>query len=265
MTFSIELLPALADNYICVVSDSALGLAMVVDPGDADVVLRHLRKNDLHLALILNTHYHTDHIAGNAKLQKEYGAPIVGPDKEKHRIDGLTRGVDHNDIVTFSDLRGQVINTPGHTSGHISFYFPALKALFCGDTVFSLGCGRVFEGSAAQLWESIVTLRNLPEETLLYCGHEYSEKNAKFALLLDKNNSDLKLRAAEITDLRKKGLPTLPVKLGSEKKTNPFMRVDCPDFLKTLNKNGFPVEGTDPGAIFGALRSAKDRFNPDTK
>lgn len=265
MVFSIELLPALADNYIYVVSDSDLGLAMVVDPGDADVVLRYLRKKDLHLALILNTHYHTDHIAGNAKLQKEYGAPIVGPDKEKHRIEGITRGVDNNDVVTFSDLRGQVMDTPGHTSGHISFYFPALKALFCGDTIFSLGCGRVFEGSAAQLWQSISSIRNLPDDTMLYCGHEYSEKNAKFAMLLDKNNSELKLRVAEITDQRRKDLPTLPVKLSDEKKTNPFMRVDCPDFMKTLTKNGFPVEGTDPAAIFGALRAAKDRFNPDAK
>lgn len=265
MVFSIEILPALADNYIYVVSDDALGLAMVVDPSDADVVLRYLRKKDLHLALILNTHYHTDHIAGNLKLQKEYGAAIVGPDKEKHRIEGLTRGVDNDALVTFSDLRGKVIETPGHTSGHISFYFPSIKALFCGDTLFSLGCGRLFEGTAAQLWESISKLRELPDDTLIYCGHEYTEPNAKFAILLDKNNAELKMRVTDVTALRKRGRPTIPVKMELEKKTNPFMRVDCKDFQTNLEKSGFPVQGTDPAAIFGALRAAKDRFTPDAK
>ncbi|MDD3287412.1 MAG: hydroxyacylglutathione hydrolase [Alphaproteobacteria bacterium] len=262
MGFSIDILPALADNYIYMVSDSDLGLAMAVDPGDADVVRRFLQKKDLHLALILNTHHHSDHINGNEKLQKEYGSPIVGPDKEKHHINGMTRGLSQGDVVTFSDLRGEVIETPGHTSGHISFYFPSLKALFCGDTLFSLGCGRMFEGNAVQLWDSLMTIRKLPDDTLVYCGHEYTEKNSKFAMLLDKDNSELKLRVAEVNDLRRKGLPTLPVKLGMEKKTNPFLRVDCQDFQNTLNKNGFPVQGTDPAAIFGALRAAKDRFNP---
>ena len=226
-------------------------------------VRRALQKRDLHLALILNTHYHTDHIAGNLKLQQEYGAPIIGPNKEKHRIDGLTRGTDQGDLVTFSDLRGQVIDTPGHTSGHVSYYFPQIKALFCGDTIFSLGCGRLFEGSAAQLWESIVKLRALPDDTLLYCGHEYSERNAKFALLLDKDNPELKLRIADITETRRKGLPTIPVTMALEKKTNPFLRADDPAFQNNLSKNGFPVQGTDPAAIFGALRAAKDRYSPD--
>lgn len=263
MGFTIEILPALADNYIYLVCDRDLGLAMVVDPGDADVVRRELQKRDLHLAVILNTHYHTDHIAGNLKLQNEYGAPVIGPDLEKHRIEGLTRGVNQGDIVTFSDLRGQVLDVPGHTSGHVAFHFPALKAVFCGDTLFSLGCGRLFEGTAAQMWESVQKLRALPDDTLLYSGHEYTEKNAKFALLLDKDNAELKLRIADVSNLRRKGLPTLPVALAQERQTNPFLRVDQPDFQKNLAKNGFPVQGTDPAAIFGALRAAKDRFNPD--
>jgi len=259
MGFSIDLLPASADNYIYLVSDIALGLAMVVDPGDADIVRRALQKKDLHLALILNTHHHSDHTAGNAKLQHDYGAPIIGPSKESHRIEGLSRGVDEGDLVTFSDLHGQVLETPGHTSGCISYYFPELKAVFCGDTLFSLGCGRLFEGNAVQMWSSLMKLRALPDETQVYAGHEYTEKNMAFALMLDKNNPALKARATEVSQLRKKALPTLPVSLGTEKATNPFLRVDDPAFQAMLEKNGFPA-GTDPAAIFGALRAAKDRF-----
>lgn len=259
MGFSIDLLPASADNYIYLVSDVALGLAMVVDPGDADVVRRALQKKDLHLALILNTHHHSDHTAGNAKLQHDYGAPIIGPSKEAHRIEGISRGVDDGDSVTFSDLHGQVIETPGHTSGCVSYYFPEIKALFCGDTLFSLGCGRLFEGTAAQMWASLTKLRALPDDTQVYCGHEYTEKNVAFAMMLDKNNAALKARADEISQLRKKAMPTLPVSLATEKATNPFLRVDDPSFKKTLAQNGFPADA-DPAAIFGALRAAKDRF-----
>ena len=260
MGFTVDLLPAAADNYIYMVSDIALGLAMVVDPGDADVVLRVLRKKDLHLALILNTHHHHDHTGGNQKLQHEYGAPVIGPAKEEHRIEGVSRGVDDGAVVTFSDLRGRVIETPGHTAGHIAYHFPALKALFSGDCLFSLGCGRLFESSAPEMWKSLMTLCTLPDDTLIYAGHEYTERNSQFALLLDKNNSELKLRANEVAELRRKGLPTLPVTLGMEKKTNPFLRLDDPAFLATLGKNGFPVDGADPAAIFGTLRAAKDRF-----
>src|ERR1700744_1121470 len=135
MAFTVEIIPAFTDNYIYLVADTDLGLAMAVDPGDADVVLRALKKRDLHLSLILNTHHHKDHIGGNAKLQREYGAPIIGPAKERSRIEGLARGVAHADTVTFSTLRGQVIETHGHTSGHIAFYFPQIRALFCGDTL----------------------------------------------------------------------------------------------------------------------------------
>ncbi len=259
MGFSIDLLPALADNYVYLVSDVALGLAMAVDPGDADVVKRALQKKDLHLALILNTHHHSDHTGGNLRLQQDYGAPIIGPIKESRRIEGLSRGVEAGDIITFSDLRGQVIETPGHTEGALSFYFPSIKALFCGDTLFSLGCGRLFEGSPAQMWESLLKLRALPDDTMIYCGHEYTEKNAPFALMLDKNNEALKARAAEASALRKKGLPTLPVSLGEEKAVNPFLRVDDPAFQKELMKTGLATDAS-PAALFGSLRAAKDRF-----
>ena len=260
MTFAIEIIPAFADNYIYLVSDSDLGLAMVVDPGDAAPVMRVLKERDLYLSLILNTHHHKDHVGGSEKLAHEYGAPIIGPDKERSRIENLTRGVRGGDHVTFSTLRGDVIETHGHTSGHIAFYFPQLKALFCGDTLFSLGCGRLFEGTASDMWASLVKLRNLPDDTLVYCGHEYTEANAQFALLVDKDNVALKQRSNEATALRKAGKPTLPVLLGVEKKTNPFLRIDDTDFKKVLMRKGIATDDTEPAAVFGALRVAKDKF-----
>jgi hydroxyacylglutathione hydrolase len=260
MSFVIEILPAFADNYIFLASDRDLGLAMVVDPGDGDVVLRALKERDLHLALILNTHHHHDHIGGNDKLQQEFGAPIIGPAKERSHIAGLSRAVSHGDIITFSTLRGEVLSTNGHTAGHISYYFPQLKALFCGDTLLSLGCGRLFEGTAAEMWDSLKLLRALPDDTLVYCAHEYSETNAKFALTLDKNNDTLRARAAEIAALRKAGKPTIPALLGNEKQSNPFLRADQSDLRKVLAKVGLAAEDADAAAVFGMMRSAKDRF-----
>jgi hydroxyacylglutathione hydrolase len=260
MSFTVELLPAFADNYIYLVSDSDIGLAFVVDPGDADVVLGALKKRDLHLSLILNTHHHKDHVGGSEKLQREYGAPIIGPAKEQARITNMSRGVGQGDSVTFSTLRGDVIETHGHTAGHIAFYFPQLKALFCGDTLFSLGCGRLFEGTAAQMWDSLKVLRALPDDTLIYCGHEYTEANAKFALAIDKNNVALQARAKQAADLRKAGKPTLPTNMAIEKQANPFLRVDQPELHKALAKSGLALQGTDPAAIFGAIRTAKDRY-----
>jgi hydroxyacylglutathione hydrolase len=260
MSFTVDILPAFADNYIYLIGDNDLGLAMVIDPGDPDVVLKALKERDLYLSLILNTHHHKDHIGGNAKLAREFGAPIIGPSKERSRIENMARGVEKGDTVTFSNLHGRVIETHGHTSGHIAFYFPEIKALFCGDTLFSLGCGRLFEGTAAQMWDSLVALRALPDETLVYCGHEYTEANAKFALALDKTNPDLKARADAVSILRKNGKPTIPAILGEEKRANPFLRADLPEFQQVLAKSGFAGRDADPAGIFGALRAAKDRF-----
>ncbi len=260
MSFHIDVIPAFADNYIYLVSDTDLGLAMVVDPGEATSVMPTLRERDLHLTLILNTHHHIDATGGSSKLYKEYGPAIIGPDKERSQISGLARGVSGGDAVTFSTLRGHAIKTQGHTIGHIAFYFPQIKALFCGDALFSLGCGRLFEGTAAEMWEGLVAMRSLPDDTMIYCGHEYTEANAQFALALDPGNDNLKARIAEATALRAQKKPTLPVSLGAEKKTNPFLRIDQPDFQQVLKKKGLPVGDTDPAAMFGLLRSARDKF-----
>ncbi len=240
MAFTVDLLPAFADNYIYLVCDQDTGLAMVVDPGDADVVMRALKAKDYYLTLILNTHHHKDHVGGSEKLAREYGASIIGPAKERSRIDNLSRGVSQNDVITFSTLRGHVIETHGHTSGHIAFYFPQIKALFCGDTLFSLGCGRLFEGTPVQMWDAMKKLRDLPDDTLVYCGHEYTEANAKFALAIDKDNPVLKARAEEASALRKKGEPTLPSALGTEKQANPFLRADDAAFQKRWPKKASP-------------------------
>lgn len=259
MAFVIDVLPAFADNYIYLLGDTELGLAMVVDPGDADVVKRGLQKRDWHLTLILTTHHHNDHVGGSAALQQAYGAAVIGPDAERAKIGHLDRGVGDGDVVTFADLRGQVIAVPGHTAGHIAYHFPAIEALFCGDALFSLGCGRLFEGTAAQMWTGLQKLRGLPPTTKIYCGHEYTEANARFAMVLEKDHVALLQKMRQVKALRQQGKPTLPSVLGEEIRLNPFLRVDQPDFLAGLARQGFPV-GVDPAAVLAAIRSAKDRF-----
>jgi len=260
MSFVIDILPAFADNYIYLIGDTELGLAMVVDPGDADTVKRALKKRDWHLTLILNTHHHSDHVGGNAALKQAYGAAIIGPYAERGKIGTLDRAVQAGETVTFSDLRGTVMAVPGHTGGHIAFHFPALPALFCGDALFSLGCGRLFEGTAATMWESLKQIRALPPETQLYCGHEYTEHFARFALLLDKDNVALLQKLRAVKALRQQGKPTFPATLAEEIQLNPFLRVDQPDFQATLTRHGFPLTGAEPAVVFAALRAAKDRF-----
>lgn len=260
MSFIIDLLPAFADNYIYLIGDTELGLAMVVDPGDADVVKRALKKRDWHLTLILNTHHHSDHIGGNAALKKAYGAAIIGPHAERAKIGTLDRAVQEGDTITFSDLRGQVLDVPGHTGGHIAFHFPTLNALFCGDALFSLGCGRLFEGTAATMWQSLQKIRALPSATMLYCGHEYTEHFARFALMLEKDNVDVLRKLRHVKTLRQQGQPTLPASLAEEIHLNPFLRADQPAFQQALIRHGFPLSGADPTVVFAAIRAAKDRF-----
>lgn len=261
MSFFVDTVSALADNYIYLVGDSELGLAMVVDPGDAEPARRALRARDVNLELILLTHHHRDHTAGALALAEEFGAPILGPAKEKTFLSGLSRGVSGGETVAFSTLRGQVLDTSGHTVGHVSYYFPQIKALFCGDALFSLGCGRLFEGTAAQMWEALKLMRDLPDDTQIYFGHEYTEGNARFAMAVDKANTALQARLDDAVAKRKESRPAVPVALKIEKEANPFLRIDQPDFHKALARSGLPIQGTDPAALFGCLRAAKDRFD----
>lgn len=260
MAFVVDILPAFADNYIYLIGDTELGLAMVVDPGDAEPVKRALQQRDWHLTLILNTHHHNDHIGGNAALKQAYGAAVIGPFAERAKIGTLDRAVQEGENITFSDLRGEVLAVPGHTGGHIAYHFPKLEAVFCGDALFSLGCGRLFEGTPEQMWQSLCKLRGLPPATKVFCGHEYTEHFTRFALLLEQDSLPLLQKLRAVKALRQGGKPTLPSTIAEERALNPFLRVDQPEFQQLLQRQGFPTQGAAPAAIFASLRGAKDRF-----
>lgn len=250
----ISLIPAFSDNYIYLLRDPATGTVAVVDPGAAEPVADALTARGWPLHLILVTHHHADHTGGNLALKERYGARILGPAADRNRIPGLDEGVAEGDTVRVGDATARVIETPGHTSGHISFHFAESDALFCGDTLFSLGCGRLFEGTPSTMWQSLLKLRALPNETKVHCGHEYTASNARFALSVDGRNPDLIRRAAEIEELRTRGEPTIPASLGEEKRANPFLRADDPALAAALGMEA------DPVAVFATLRARKDAF-----
>ena len=174
--------------------------------------------------MILNTHHHGDHIGGNLDIKKKWGVQIYGYEKDAHRISGIDRKLKENEVFLFGSSKVQVLFVPGHTSGHIAFYFPKEKYLFCGDTLFAMGCGYLFEGSYKEMFESLQKIKNLPEDTQVFCAHEYTEKNASFALSVNKSNLDLQKRFEEVKKLRKEKKTTIPFYLKEELLTNPFLR-----------------------------------------
>ena len=252
---TVELLPALSDNYIYLLHEADSGTTAVVDPAEPGPVIAALDRHGWSLDWILNTHHHMDHIGGNAALKERYGARIVGPRAEVSRIADMDRTVGQGDEVAVGGETARVFETPGHTSGHISFWFESSKALFCGDTLFALGCGRLFEGTPAQMWDSLSTLRDLPDDTSIYCGHEYTASNAKFALTIEPDNQELAARAEDIVAMRARGEPTIPTSLGLEKRTNPFLRADLPELQAAI---GMPNSSTV--TAFAEVRGRKDRF-----
>ena len=248
----IEQIPILSDNY-CYVLESGDAVA-VVDPGDAGPVLRFLKERGLRVTHILNTHHHGDHINGNAAVKEAYQATLIGPLEDADRIAGLDRGVGEGETLTIGSHNARVIATPGHTRHHISFWFAEAQALFCGDTLFSLGCGRLFEGTPDQMWSSLLKLRELPPETLIYCGHEYTQSNAKFALTIDPENKKLQERVNQVDQLRRENKPTIPISLRIECETNPFLRAD-----QSAIKRGLDLEDrADPVTVFASLRLRKN-------
>ena len=260
MYFSTEILPAQTDSYMFLVTDKDTGVAMIVDPCDGEAAMRALKKRDLFLDLILNTHYGRNSTSGNELLQKEFGAPVIGPKQGKAVIPGISRSVEHGEIISFSSLRGEVLSVKDRPMGHVSFHFPKLKTLFCGEALSSLGCGRLFEDSPVEVWEAMKTLRSLPNETQVYSSRERGEQNAKFALAIDKNNEAAQKRASEIATARKAGQPSVPFRLGTEKDANPFLRADQPDLCKALVKDGLAGADADTAAIFGTLCNVRDRL-----
>ena len=248
-------LPALADNYIWLLHDDQ-GRAVVVDPGDADVVEQALAQHALSLRAILLTHHHRDHIEGVEQLRQNHPVEIYAP--RDPRIGHANQHVGDGDVVELLEpaLRLEVMAVPGHTLSHVAYF--GAGCLFCGDTLFSLGCGRLFEGSPEQMLTSLERLSALPGNTRVCCAHEYTASNGRFAREVDPENPDLTDRLVEVTRLRERSMPTLPVTLASELATNPFLRIDSPALVSWGERNN--VAASDRVGRFAALRRAKDHF-----
>lgn len=223
MSMKITLIPLLRDNYGYLLQTDD-GKVAVVDPSEAGPVSKLLEDKGLALDYVFNTHHHHDHIGGNAALKKTYGCRIAAPLADANRIPDVDIGLSEQETFKLGSETVQIIETPGHTSGHICLYFPDSRALFCGDTLFSMGCGRLFEGSAEQMWDSLSKIMALPEDTMIYCGHEYTQANGDFCLTIEPDNKALQERMKEVERLRTAGKPTIPVSLDSEKQTNAFLR-----------------------------------------
>jgi len=252
----IRLLPVLSDNYIYLLHEPNSGKTAAVDPAVAEPVLTALALQGWHLDFIFNTHHHADHVGGNLQLKQATGCRIVGAAADRQRIPGIDIGLADGERIALGNAEFQVLDTPGHTCGHIVYYCADSAALFCGDTLFALGCGRLFEGSAEQLWHSLQKLKALPGSTRVYCAHEYTQANARFALSVETDNAELKRRAAEIDQLRLQNLPSLPSTLALELATNPFMREHSASIRTAV---GAAASDT-PAAAFAKIRLAKDRF-----
>ena len=257
MSLEIVQIPVLDDNYIYLLRDVSSNQVAVVDPAEAEPVARVLKQKDWPLHFILNTHHHPDHVGGNRELEERFDAVVVGPRADRERIPQISLELGEGDSFSLGESVAQVFDTPGHTRGHIVYYFTESQALFCGDTLFSLGCGRLFEGSPQQMWSSLLKLRRLPDQTLVYCAHEYTEANARFARSIDPENRALQDYQAEVRALRQEGRATIPSKLGLEKICNPFLRVDDIALQNQLDI-ARPIE--DPVEVFAAIRQMKDQF-----
>ena len=251
----ISIINALSDNYIYLLRNEKKNITSVIDPGEAEPVIKFLNSKNLHLDEIINTHHHNDHIGGNNKLLDVYKSKLIAPSYEKNRISNVDKFVSGNETINIAGVSTKVIHTPGHTLGHICFYMPEEKCLFSGDTLFYLGCGRVFEGTMEQMWLSLVKLRSLPEDTNVYCGHEYTLANMKFANYIDFDNALLNKISLEIKNRREEGLPSVPFNLGIEKKINPFFRADDVDLIKSLG-----ISRNNACEAFKEIRLRKDNF-----
>lgn len=251
----VEMIPVLNDNYVYLIHEPSSDVTGVVDPAEASPVTEALRANGWSLDWILSTHHHADHTGGNLELKELTGCKIVGPGKDAARIPGIDVKLVEGDRFKLGAAEAEIFETPGHTSGHISFWFPKSRALFCADTLFSLGCGRLFEGTPKDMWTSLQKFEALPDDALVYCGHEYTQSNARFALSVDPENSNLKARASEVDRQRVAGEPTVPTTLGLERMTNPFLRPGDPGIRRQLG-----MENADDVAVFGEIRRRKDSF-----
>lgn len=251
----IELVPCLKDNYAYLLTDRDADVCAVVDPSEAEPVQAVLQARGCKLTHILNTHHHPDHTGGNAELKRHYSATVIGPEKDRARIPALDEGVVEGGVVALGPHRARVIEIPAHTRAHIAFVFDDANAVFTGDTLFAMGCGRLFEGTPGMMWNSLSKLMTLDDSRRVYCGHEYTLNNGRFALTLEPGNADLQARMTEVEKLRAAEKATIPSSIGLEKRTNPFLRPDSPEIRRTLN-----MGAASNVEVFAEMRARKDRF-----
>tara|TARA_B100000575_G_scaffold249830_1_gene216446 strand:- start:4272 stop:5030 length:759 start_codon:yes stop_codon:yes gene_type:complete len=250
----VEIIPCLSDNYSYLIYEKETNTVSIIDPSEfeaCDKIIKKYKKLDY----IFNTHHHADHVDGNLKLKDKYNSKILGFYLDKDRIPGINILLKENKKHKIGNLDFEVIFTPGHTKGHVAFFFTKEKVIFTGDTLFSLGCGRVFEGTHEEMFNSLVKIKNLPIDTKVYCGHEYTKSNLNFCLKYDQKNSLLKQKAIEIDLKTSEKKPTLPTTIGEEIKTNIFLRCGDPEIKLALN-----LKGSSEAQVFSKLRDLKDTF-----
>jgi hydroxyacylglutathione hydrolase len=252
---TIHMFPCLADNYGYLLHDAETGVTAAVDTPDATEISAQLAAKGWRLTHIFNTHHHADHAGGNVELKRRTGCTIVGPRADSARIPGIDVLVGDGDVVTLGGHRATVFDTPGHTRGHIVYHFAAAHAAFVGDTLFAMGCGRLFEGTPAQMWSSLQKILAWPDDTRLYCAHEYTQSNARFALTVEPQNKALQERAAKVAQLRAAGRATVPSLLGEERATNPFLRPQSRDLRATIE-----LAAAADVDVFAKTRALKDAF-----
>ena len=248
-------LPVLNDNYIYLVLEPVSGKTAAVDPALAQPVLDELTLRGWSLDFIFNTHHHGDHVGGNSELKQRTGCKIIGAKADSQRIPGIDLALADGDHFELGEVRFKILETPGHTRGHIVFYSAEENVLFCGDTLFAMGCGRLFEGTAEQMWRSLQKLRDLPPETKVYCAHEYTLTNGLFALTVEPDNEALKARMIEVQRLRSENKPTVPSTIALERATNPFLRAD-----ETSVKDSINMSNATALDVFTEVRKRKDVF-----
>jgi hydroxyacylglutathione hydrolase len=245
-----------SDNYGLLLHDHKSGMTASVDAPDADEIMRQLAARGWRLTHVFTTHHHADHVDGNLKLKQAFGCSITGPATEAARIPGIDVQVSGGDSFEWGDWTLQVMSCPGHTKGHVAYHMPSEDAVFAGDTLFSLGCGRVFEGTMAEMYGSVSQFKALAPSTRLFCGHEYTQSNARFALSVEPGNEALQQRAADVTKLRAEGRMTCPSTIDMELSTNPFLRTNSPEIREVLG-----LHHASDAEVFSELRRRKDSFS----
>lgn len=255
MPLEIVTIPCLSDNYAFLAHDATSGQTALIDAPEAGPILAELDARGWTLSHVLLTHHHWDHVDGLAGVLEKHPAKVIGAAADAYRLPPLDHQVAEGDSFEVGGEPVQVLDVSGHTVGHVAFYMPQSAAVFTADSLMALGCGRLFEGSAPQMWESLSKLAALPEETIVYSGHEYTQSNAKFAITVDPNNAALQQRMADIDAARAAGKPTVPSSLALEKATNPFLRATDPAIQGHLG-----MQNTEPAAVFAEIRARKDRF-----